>query len=943
MNQILLMCVAIVLLGATNVPAENLALRDGVQIIGTVQEGARIYWRRGSRQDVGVRIRDDQTGKSTSVLLWVNPLSLIAHRGVGYYFGGTARDVTEIEIVENCQRTARATVYYDGGSQAFGPLTPAGDGDHSTVLRLNRPVDTRFVYIDVSEIAEGDGRKDIVDIRELRVEGRDITPAALKDVVHRTRGSHWKFIGSDFAHNRATIAASPETQRFTNAYNSANLMGGADSLDLDLGTSTRTSAVGINQASTLMNGDVYNRIRQAQLEFSDDADFRTVVATRMVDLDDFRTFQLLDYEPVEARHVRLTAKSLYRGDIDELGISGALFVPESPTPDLPEAPTVLAVEQESLFDPVHPGDPYVLTVKATHPVEPLEELTVLVRRSRHTDHRGRDEQLARVRLLPTGQPNEYGAEFVIPEKTLGGHGSLPEGTYQIVITGFQNEKAIGVLRVGPGAGANWGGRVEAIEFPKDTRPFDVTLSVRNRRGPQRTIQCETRIVDESGKAVRSKKAGTLEISAGQTVTQTLTVKPLPKLPWYHVEVALREPSTGEEQVLTLKRAIPTPKDTIPLERLEKLVSRNDRATYAKDRVISPPMSIAIRQEHPDRPTYQEGRSYTFLVNSMKFPKMTRLGDGRIVLMASAWLHRTETGGERRSVFVIYSDDDGETWSQPRELPNMQHRPRPVSLGGQKLLAYWFELAHSEDGGETWSESLPHPLRLENGQVTALHGTILAEGNDLRLITASEAPPHGPTGWTGYSWLWHSQDAGRTWDKPIKIPEDWHTSEGSVTRAKDGALVASFRTNQATGFPSYCDHFRRVTTARSMDNGRTWTHHQVHFNYGKVHTKLLVLRNGDILMTYAARMGELEGEMYHGIEAVLSRDHGRTWGWDRRFILFRWAMHQSMHTPDSIELADGRILTVFTYHYHASWGPGSFGASALGMTQAVFWSPYADEE
>ena len=27
----------------------------------------------------------------------------------------------------------------------------------------------------------------------------------------------------------------------------------------------------------------------------------------------------------------------------------------------------------------------------------------------------------------------------------------------------------------------------------------------------------------------------------------------------------------------------------------------------------------------------------------------------------------------------------------------------------------------------------------------------------------------------------------------------------------------------------------------------------------------------------------------GQEAVLSRDNGRTWDWDRRFILYRWAM------------------------------------------------------
>ena len=63
------------LLGATKAPAENLALRDGVQIVGTLMEGGRIYWRRGSREDVGFRLRDGLTGSSTSALLWVRPHS----------------------------------------------------------------------------------------------------------------------------------------------------------------------------------------------------------------------------------------------------------------------------------------------------------------------------------------------------------------------------------------------------------------------------------------------------------------------------------------------------------------------------------------------------------------------------------------------------------------------------------------------------------------------------------------------------------------------------------------------------------------------------------------------------------------------------------------------------------------------------------------------------
>ena len=138
--------------------------------------------------------------------------------------------------------------------------------------------------------------------------------------------------------------------------------------------------------------------------------------------------------------------------------------------------------------------------------------------------------------------------------------------------------------------------------------------------------------------------------------------------------------------------------------------------------------------------------------------------------------------------------------------------------------------------------------------------------------------------------------------------------------------------------SYCDHWRRLTTARSLDKGLTWTDHQVHFDYGKVHSGLVTLSNGDLLLTYAARMGEVDGEIYHGIEAVLSRDHGKTWDWHNRFILFRWAMHESMAWPVSMELADGRILTVFLYHYWPSWGEGAPGLPGHLITSAVIWSP-----
>ena len=111
--------------------------------------------------------------------------------------------------------------------------------------------------------------------------------------------------------------------------------------------------------------------------------------------------------------------------------------------------------------------------------------------------------------------------------------------------------------------------------------------------------------------------------------------------------------------------------------------------------------------------------------------------------------------------------------------------------------------------------------------------------------------------------------------------------------------------------------------------------------------LLTLPDGRILMTYAARIGELDEMTYHGVEAVLSRDNGATWDWKHRYILFRWP-DQVTHSPQSVRLSDGRILTIFLHGFSYSWtddgqpartkeGVNGVNLIHLGNVSVVIWS------
>ena len=410
--------------------------------------------------------------------------------------------------------------------------------------------------------------------------------------------------------------------------------------------------------------------------------------------------------------------------------------------------------------------------------------------------------------------------------------------------------------------------------------------------------------------------------------------------------------------------------TLPLKEVVEEAWTQPDAQFPPSRVISIVAPVVVRQNGPDGPTYQEGLGYTFLPNSPKYPGLCKMDDGTLVVTMTAALsgeidqrpEGTYLDENTRTDVILYSKDNGLSWSQPRRIPG--YRTTPMNLSGTKLMLrgwnskidvpnafrFWF----SDDAGQTWSDEEKVPLLPDGSEVnTDVAMNFPIEDDTIRFMfyrdsnigrmgkdqnPDSEGIAELEPAWTAETVMRNYNFRTHTWGEPTFIPRGYRTSEASLTRAKNGDLVGSFRSGRP-GIPTPFDGWRAVVTMRSSDDGRTWSKPDIHSLYGHVHHSLLTLPDGRILMTYAARIGELDGRLYRGFEAVLSHDHGKTWDWQRRYILFR-APAMPPHSPQSVLMDNGKIFTILMHPTSYTWRDESAKGNliALSNISAVIWQP-----
>lgn len=208
------------------------------------------------------------------------------------------------------------------------------------------------------------------------------------------------------------------------------------------------------------------------------------------------------------------------------------------------------------------------------------------------------------------------------------------------------------------------------------------------------------------------------------------------------------------------------------------------------------------------------------------------------------------------------------------------------------------LWYTQDKGKTWQGAYAVPDLGTKGIAARTDYLIRGKRESLVFLTAAK-----PNGREGRPVCVRTTDGGVSWAIRGWIgeePEGFSIMPSSV-RLKDGRILTSLRVkkDQKTDW---------LELYESSDDGRTWRmlERPVSFTGGMSGNppSMLLLRDGRLCITYGYR-----GEPF-GIRAVLSKDGGRTWGKD--IVLRADGAAWDLGYTRSVQRRDGKVVTVYYF-------------------------------
>ncbi len=322
-------------------------------------------------------------------------------------------------------------------------------------------------------------------------------------------------------------------------------------------------------------------------------------------------------------------------------------------------------------------------------------------------------------------------------------------------------------------------------------------------------------------------------------------------------------------------------------------------------------------------------------NYFAWPTAAKLQNGKIAVVASGFRLRHVCPFGK--TVIAYSDDDGETYSEPVSVIDTVLDDRDggiLSFGENGVIVTSFNntVAFQKSIKEVTDYDLKYLNTITKEQEEEALGSsfrISFDGGSTfgRIFKSPVTSPHGPLEMNDGTLLWvgcrydldGTKKTGENYIEAHVINKDGTMQKvGEIENVKigdreplccephaimleDGTILAHIRVQIDTG-----ERYFTVYQSKSKDNGKTWSKpRQIISRLGGSPPHLLRLKSGLIICTYGYR------ENPSGIKASFSRDNGENWesGYDIHISASGW----DIGYPSTLELADGSCLTVFYEH------------------------------
>ena len=260
--------------------------------------------------------------------------------------------------------------------------------------------------------------------------------------------------------------------------------------------------------------------------------------------------------------------------------------------------------------------------------------------------------------------------------------------------------------------------------------------------------------------------------------------------------------------------------------------------------------------------------------------------------------------EREGLGHLYTPDGQMAYRLYKEekRAELEAQGHQVNDAFEGIVAVYPEIAtcRSVDGGQTWTrtpiENAPRGDAPVAAHTVGFFGRTIVLDDGTMMGTLYGRLNRTDT--TTRVWVARTTDSGHTWTfNPVFSDPDDRIgyNETHLLRLRSGRIIALARPQ----FPTDHNMWQNV----SDDGGVTWTEpKQVPF-WGYPGYPIQ-LTNGDLLVTYAHRRHPV------GVRACVSSDDGDSWDIDNEKVIRNDSLPKGVGYPQSVELADGNILSVY---------------------------------